>query len=51
MLFRSDQRGKVLAAVHAHGPSYRFPGSDREAAIAAQVVRAAERIAGRLAGS
>ena len=46
-----DQRGKVLAAVHAHGPSYRFPGSGREAVIAAQVVRAAERIAGRLAGS
>lgn len=46
-----DPRGKVIAAVHAHGPSYRFPKAGREAAIGAELVRAAERIEGKLAGS
>ena len=33
----------VIAAVHAHGPSYRFPTPGAAAAIAAQVVETAQR--------
>jgi DNA-binding IclR family transcriptional regulator len=38
--------GEVVAAVHIHGPSYRFPPAGSEPAIAEQVVAAAARIAG-----
>ena len=43
-----DADGDVIAAVHLHGPSYRFPrvGSERE--IASQVLAAAAAIAERL---
>jgi IclR family transcriptional regulator, acetate operon repressor len=37
--------GEVVAAVHVHGPSYRFPRSDRESALEVQVQGAATRIA------
>ena len=40
--------GGVVAAVHAHGPSYRFPGERSASEISALVVAAAERISARL---
>jgi IclR family acetate operon transcriptional repressor len=40
--------GEVVAAVHIHGPSYRFPAAGSEPAIAERVVAAAARIAGSL---
>jgi DNA-binding IclR family transcriptional regulator len=42
--------GTVIAAVHAHGPSYRFPPDGRAASIAAAVAATAARISDRLAG-
>ena len=41
----ADADGEVVAAVHVHGPSYRFPPAGREAALGVQVVAAATRIA------
>jgi len=41
--------GHVVAAIHAHGPSYRFPSPDDTDGIAARVVRAAGRISATLA--
>jgi DNA-binding IclR family transcriptional regulator len=40
---------QVVAAVHAHGPSYRFPGDDADE-IGDRVVEAARRISARLRG-
>jgi DNA-binding IclR family transcriptional regulator len=40
----ADADGEIVAAVHVHGPSYRFPQAGREAALGAQVVTAATRI-------
>jgi len=42
--------GMAIAAVHAHGPSYRFPADGEAAATAAAVVTTARRISDRLAG-
>jgi DNA-binding IclR family transcriptional regulator len=42
--------GAAIAAVHVHGPSYRFPESDRRDEIAEIVKAAARRITNRLAG-
>ena len=42
-----DRTGIIVAAVHVHGPSYRFPGAKHEAEIAATVVDAAETISAR----
>lgn len=42
--------GTVIAAVHAHGPSYRFPAPGQAASVAAAVVGAGQRISDRLAG-
>lgn len=42
--------GTVIAAIHAHGPSYRFPGDGEAEAIAARVVTAARAVSDRLAG-
>lgn len=42
--------GVAVAALHAHGPSYRFPGKDRQDQIADAVVRTAERVSNRLSG-
>lgn len=39
-----DRGGAVVAAVHAHGPSYRFPGRHKQGDVAALVVTAARRI-------
>jgi DNA-binding IclR family transcriptional regulator len=41
----ADADGEVVAAVHVHGPSYRFPRSDRESALGVQLEAAATRIA------
>jgi IclR family acetate operon transcriptional repressor len=38
----------AAAAVHVHGPSYRFPGDGRETELAARVVDAAATISARL---
>ena len=46
-----DRTGVVVAAVHVHGPSYRFPGTTDAAEIAAAVVDAAHAISARLRGS
>jgi DNA-binding IclR family transcriptional regulator len=40
----ADADGEVVAAVHVHGPSYRFPPPGRDAALGTQVVTAATRI-------
>jgi DNA-binding IclR family transcriptional regulator len=47
----TDASGEVLAAVHVHGPSYRFPASGSEAEIGRQVVASAARIAARARGA
>lgn len=36
--------GRPVAAIHVHGPSYRFPASGREDEIAARVIDAAEAV-------
>ena len=46
-----DSEDRVIAAIHVHGPSYRFPGNlDREA-IAEKVRDAAERVSARSASN
>ncbi|MGA1074792.1 MAG: IclR family transcriptional regulator [Ilumatobacteraceae bacterium] len=45
-----NHAGLVVAAVHAHGPSYRFPAEGAAAATASAVVATAKRISDRLAG-
>ena len=42
--------GEVVAAVHIHGPSYRFPAAGTEGAIATAVVAAAAQVGARLRG-
>jgi DNA-binding IclR family transcriptional regulator len=44
----ADASGEVVAAVHLHGPSYRFPAAGAGTAIAERVVSAAARIAASL---
>jgi DNA-binding IclR family transcriptional regulator len=39
-----NRKGEVIAAVHCHGPSYRFPGDRDKAEIEAAVVAAARRL-------
>jgi len=41
--------GHAIAALHLHGPSYRFPGDGNPAQIAATVVDAAQQFSRRLA--
>ena len=45
-----DARGKAIAAIHVHGPSYRFPPEGREAVVAARVQVAAAAVGAQLAG-
>ena len=40
----ADASGEVVAAVHLHGPSYRFPAAGTDAAVAERVVASAARI-------
>lgn len=42
--------GTVIAAIHAHGPSYRFPEPGQADEVAAAVVATARRVSERLAG-
>jgi DNA-binding IclR family transcriptional regulator len=42
--------GEIAAAVHVHGPTYRFPVAGSEARLAAAVVAAASEIRNRLRG-
>ncbi|MBA3778230.1 MAG: IclR family transcriptional regulator [Chloroflexi bacterium] len=44
----ADAAGNVSAAVHVHGPAYRFPQAGAEMEIAHEVLAAAARISGRL---
>jgi DNA-binding IclR family transcriptional regulator len=44
-----DARGNALAAIHAHGPSYRFPGRGDEERVAREVVESAAAISRLLA--
>lgn len=44
----ADAAGNVTAAVHVHGPAYRFPKTGAESDIAQEVMAAAARISGRL---
>jgi DNA-binding IclR family transcriptional regulator len=46
----ADARGELVAAVHVHGPTYRFPAAGMEDGIAANVRAAAARIGDRLRG-
>jgi DNA-binding IclR family transcriptional regulator len=43
-----DDDGEVLAALHVHGPSYRFPGDRDPDQIAAGVAAAAQQMSARL---
>jgi DNA-binding IclR family transcriptional regulator len=44
----ADASGEVIAAVHVHGPSYRFPGERSRADLAQMVLAGASRIAAGL---
>ena len=44
----ADASGEVIAAVHVHGPSYRFPAAGAEADLAQLVLAGAARIAAGL---
>ncbi len=46
----ADARGELVAAVHVHGPTYRFPAPGEEEHIAAAVRAAAGRVGRRLRG-
>ena len=46
-----DARGKAIAAIHVHGPSYRFPAVGAETEIAERVVAAAAAASAQLAGA
>ena len=41
----ADASGEVVAAIHVHGPSYRFPPAGRDAALGLTVATTAGRIA------
>jgi IclR family pca regulon transcriptional regulator len=40
----ADASGEIVAAIHVHGPSYRFPPAGREAALGLQAATTATRI-------
>jgi DNA-binding IclR family transcriptional regulator len=44
----ADASGEVIAAVHVHGPSYRFPADGSKTQLAQQVLAGAARIAAGL---
>jgi len=44
----ADADGEVVAAVHVHGPTYRFPSADAAGSVAATVVETAAAIGARL---
>jgi IclR family transcriptional regulator, KDG regulon repressor len=46
-----DARGKAVAAIHVHGPAYRFPREGRDGAVAVRVVAAASAVSAQLVDS
>lgn len=44
----TDASGEAVAAIHVHGPAYRFPAPNRERPIADLVIEAAARLSARL---
>jgi DNA-binding IclR family transcriptional regulator len=46
----AGEDGEIVAAVHLHGPSYRFPAAGSEEQVAALVVSAARDVSARLRG-
>jgi DNA-binding IclR family transcriptional regulator len=44
-----DRRSRVVAAIHVHGPSYRFPAPGTETVVARQVLEAAVRMSEAIA--
>jgi DNA-binding IclR family transcriptional regulator len=44
----ADEDGEVVAAIHVHGPSYRFPADGAEEQLSEQVVSSAARISASL---
>ncbi len=46
----AGENGEIVAAVHLHGPSYRFPAAGSEEDVAARVVSAAQSVSERLRG-
>jgi len=44
----ADAAGEVVAAIHIHGPSYRFPAAEMEPAAEHAIVETAARISARL---
>lgn len=44
----ADEDGEVVAAIHVHGPSYRFPAAGAEEQLSEQVVTSAARISASL---
>jgi DNA-binding IclR family transcriptional regulator len=44
----ADRAGEVVAAVHLHGPSYRFPGPAARAMLSERIVSTAARLTERL---
>lgn len=45
-----DARGKAVAAIHVHGPAYRFPSEGHGAAVAERVTAASAAAGAQLAG-
>jgi DNA-binding IclR family transcriptional regulator len=45
-----DARGKAVAAIHVHGPAYRFPQAGRGRAVAERVASAAAAVSAQLVG-
>ena len=46
----AGEDGEIVAAVHLHGPSYRFPAAGSEERVAGLVVSAAREVSARLRG-
>ena len=45
-----DSRGKAIGAIHIQGPSYRFPPTRREAAVAARLMAACAEVSAQHGG-
>jgi IclR family transcriptional regulator, KDG regulon repressor len=46
-----NARGEAIAALHVHGPSYRFPEDGQEVAVAEHLVAACAAVSAQLAGA
>ncbi len=47
----ADADGEMVAAIHVHGPSYRFPAPGAEEVVEAEIVASAARVSARLRAS